>query len=68
MRLLVALLLVAATSAQEARRPMTVDDALDLKSVGNALISPDGRSLYYSRDVTPGPKLVNTMSAFLTSS
>jgi dipeptidyl aminopeptidase/acylaminoacyl peptidase len=49
MRLLLTLLVLVTTAAQETRRPMTVDDALDLKSVGNALLSPDGRSVFYSQ-------------------
>ncbi|HUF46954.1 MAG TPA: S9 family peptidase [Vicinamibacterales bacterium] len=49
MRLLLTLLVLVTAPAQEqTRRPMTVDDALDLKNVGNALISPDGRSVFYS--------------------
>ncbi len=46
----VALFLLAAAigTAQDSRRPMTVDDALDLVSVGNALMSPDGRWVFYS--------------------
>lgn len=42
------LLAVLVGSAQDSRRPMTVDDALDLVSVGNALMSPDGRWVFYS--------------------
>ena len=34
--------------AQE-RRPMTVDDALDMVSVGSPLVSPDGSWVLYSR-------------------
>lgn len=42
------LLCVLVGAAQDSRRPMTVDDALDLVSVGNALMSPDGRWVFYS--------------------
>ncbi len=31
-----------------AQRPMTVDDALSIESVGNVLLSPDGRYVFYS--------------------
>ena len=42
-------LLIAATSAQDARRALTVDDALDMVGVGGALMSPDGSRVFYSR-------------------
>jgi len=42
------LIAAAIGAAQDVRRPMTVDDALDLVSVGNALMSPDGRWVFYS--------------------
>jgi len=41
--------IVLAAGAQEAPRPMTVDDALDLVSVGGALITPDGSQVFFSR-------------------
>jgi len=41
--------LAVATAAQDARRAMTVDDALDLVSVGGALMSPDGTRVFFSR-------------------
>jgi dipeptidyl aminopeptidase/acylaminoacyl peptidase len=48
--LAVVLILFAATAAyaQEGPRAMTVDDAMDMKSVGSALISPDGNWVFYS--------------------
>lgn len=52
---LLALLFAAPVYAQEAsddagaRRPMTTDDVLDMTSVGNAVIAPDGRWVLYSR-------------------
>lgn len=36
-------------AAQSAARLFTTDDALNMASVGGALISPDGRSVFYSR-------------------
>lgn len=42
------LLAAAPTLAQE-RRAMTTDDGLEMVSVGNALMSPDGRWVLYSR-------------------
>ncbi len=41
--------LAAPAAAQDARRPMTVDDALDLVSVGGALVTPDGTRVFFSR-------------------
>ncbi len=35
--------------AQEAPRPMTVDDALNLVRVSNAVMSPDGRQVLFSK-------------------
>ena len=51
MRILVLALLfiVGADSAMAAKRPMTVDDALNLVSVGDALMSPDGKNVFYSK-------------------
>jgi len=44
------LVLFTASSAfaQSGPRAMTVDDALDMKSVGSALMSPDGNWVFYS--------------------
>ncbi len=42
-------LTIAAAAAQDARRPMTVDDSLDMVNVSNGLMSPDGRWVFYSR-------------------
>ncbi|MBT8404283.1 MAG: PD40 domain-containing protein [Gemmatimonadetes bacterium] len=39
----------AATDNASAPRPMTVDDALDMVSVGSPLISPDGSWVLYSK-------------------
>lgn len=48
--LTVALVLLATSgAAQDAPRPMTVDDALDMVSVGSPLLSPDGSWVLYSR-------------------
>jgi dipeptidyl aminopeptidase/acylaminoacyl peptidase len=41
--------MIALLSAQEAKRPMTVDDALDMVQVSNPQISPDGKWVLYSR-------------------
>lgn len=53
MRVLISLLclnfVVAANGALAAKRPMTVDDALNLVNVGDALISPDGKHVFYSK-------------------
>ena len=35
--------------AQDSRRPMTTDDGLNMVRVGNALLSPDGEWVFYSR-------------------
>ena len=35
--------------AQDARRPMTVDDAMDMVQIGSPLMSPDGSWVLYSR-------------------
>ena len=40
---------IAQATAQEARRPMTTDDGLDMIGVGNALMSPDGEWVLYSQ-------------------
>jgi dipeptidyl aminopeptidase/acylaminoacyl peptidase len=45
--LVIAMLVTA--GAQQARQPMTVDDALDLVSVGGGLITPDGTRVFFSR-------------------
>ncbi len=37
------------SNAQDARRPMTVDDSLNMVTVGGALMSPDGRWVFYSQ-------------------
>jgi dipeptidyl aminopeptidase/acylaminoacyl peptidase len=36
-------------SQESAKRPMTVDDALDMVRVGDALISPDGEWVFFSK-------------------
>jgi dipeptidyl aminopeptidase/acylaminoacyl peptidase len=41
--------LVLSAGAQDARRALTVDDALDLVSVGGALLTPDGTRVFFSR-------------------
>lgn len=44
------ILCVATLKAQEpARRPMTVDDGLNMVRVGDALISPDGNWVFFSK-------------------
>src|ERR1051325_7160786 len=43
---LVVLFLASFALAQ--KRPMTIDDALNIKRVGNAVISPDGNSVLYT--------------------
>ncbi len=46
--------MVALVSAQEAKRPMTVDDALDMIQVSGPQISPDGKWILYSRSDSSG--------------
>jgi dipeptidyl aminopeptidase/acylaminoacyl peptidase len=43
------LVVAAMVSAQETKRPMTVDDALDMVQVSSPVISPDGKWVLYSR-------------------
>ena len=50
MRILIMVLFtIGATGAMAAKRPMTVDDTLNVVSVGDALISPDGKHVFYSK-------------------
>ncbi len=52
MRILISLLLscaMASNVSQAAKRPMTVDDSLNIVSVGDGLISPDGKQVFYSK-------------------
>ncbi|MFQ5743212.1 MAG: prolyl oligopeptidase family serine peptidase [Acidobacteriota bacterium] len=44
------LLVLTGASAQETRRAMTVDDALDMVGVGGALMSPDGNWVFFSKN------------------
>jgi len=47
---LFSLFIVCPFQAQEKEhRPMTTDDALNMASVGNALLSPDGQWVFYSK-------------------
>ncbi len=46
---LVSLLVLHATAFAQARRPMTIDDVLDLVQVSSPRISPDGRHVLYTR-------------------
>ncbi|MBU1186412.1 MAG: hypothetical protein KJ908_05935 [Acidobacteria bacterium] len=41
-------LILTAMNAAE-KRPMTVDDALNMIGIGNVMISPDGQWVFYSR-------------------
>src|SRR4051812_10055452 len=43
-----ALALVSVVTAQPARRPMTVDDLLQVRRVGDPQLSPDGKWIAYS--------------------
>ena len=43
-----ALILLAAPSAFAQKRPVTIDDILDLKAVGAATVSPDGTQVLYT--------------------
>src|SRR5512138_3872544 len=43
-----AFLLFAATASAQPRRPMTLDDVLDLVQVTSPRISPDGRRVVYT--------------------
>ncbi len=47
--LVVAFLPATTLTAQDAPRPMTVDDELDMVAVGSPLISPDGSWVLYSK-------------------
>lgn len=47
--LVISLLLAGTLQGQDTRRPMTVDDALDMVRVGSPLMSPDGSWVLYSR-------------------
>lgn len=50
-------LLGGAGLAQEAqRRPMTVDDGLDLVDVGDAILAPDGHWVFFSKSELDWPK------------
>jgi len=52
MRILISLLLSCAmvsNVSQAAKRPMTVDDALNMIRVGDVLLSPDGKKVFYSK-------------------
>lgn len=52
MRILISLLLSCAmvsNVSQAEKRPMTVDDSLNIVSVGGGLISPDGKQVFYSK-------------------
>jgi hypothetical protein len=52
MRILISLLLSCAmvsNVSQAAKRPMTVDDSLNIVSVGDVLMSPDGEKIFYSK-------------------
>ena len=53
---LAALILFPLKAEEKERRPMTTDDALDMKSVGNALLSPDGQWVFYSQSELDWPK------------
>ncbi len=46
---LFSVLTVFGSAQQQLKRPMTVDDALNMVGVGNAMISPDGEWVLYSR-------------------
>src|SRR5687767_2887356 len=43
----VGLILLASTALAQSRRPMTFDDLIAMKRVGDAQISPDGRQVAY---------------------
>ncbi|RLE05671.1 MAG: hypothetical protein DRJ06_08740, partial [Candidatus Aminicenantes bacterium] len=47
--LLLGISLILQASPEKTRRPMTVDDALNMTRVGNALISPDGKWVFFSK-------------------
>ncbi len=52
MRILISLLLsfvLVSNGSLAAKRPMTTDDALNVIDVGGALMSPDGRHVFYSK-------------------
>ncbi|MFQ5771558.1 MAG: hypothetical protein ACE5HX_13550, partial [bacterium] len=47
--ILILFILTVVSAQEKARRPMTTDDGLDMVRVGNALMSPDGKWVFYSQ-------------------
>ena len=49
LRFLLGLVLLLSASQANAQRPMTTDDGLNMASVGNALLSPDGQKVLFRK-------------------
>jgi dipeptidyl aminopeptidase/acylaminoacyl peptidase len=54
--LLVALMAVTTSSTDTAKRPMTVDDALNIVEIKNVRLSPDGTKIFYAKETLNWPK------------
>lgn len=50
------------------RRPMTTDDALNMASIGSALLSPDGQWVFYSKSELDWPKNNRKTKHYMISS
>ncbi len=50
------------------RRPMTTDDALNMASIGSALLSPDGQWVFYSKSELDWPKNKRNTKYYMVSS
>ena len=53
---------------EKERRPMTTDDVLDMASIGNALLSPDGQWVFYSKSELDWPKNNRKTKYYMISS
>ncbi|MFC2168004.1 prolyl oligopeptidase family serine peptidase [Acidobacteriota bacterium] len=53
---------------EKERRPMTTDDVLNMASVGNALLSPDGQWVFYSESELDWPKNNRKTKYYMMSS
>ena len=53
---------------EAARRPMTTDDALNMVQLGDALISPDGERVFFSKSELNWEKNKRDMKFYMISS
>lgn len=53
---------------EKERRPMTTDDALNMASIGSALLSPDGQWVFYSKSELDWPKNNRKTKYYMMSS